>query len=100
MSQKRQRGRRAFEALATEAHNSVHLLIELGGAITQREAASECHAQAAALGHALRRALQHWPITRGNSLNPPGSVRKAEQTHANPSIPGVTLGYSKAIPHE
>ena len=79
MSQKRERERRAIESLLSEAHRSVHLLLDLGVAITESEAAVECNSQADALGRALRRALQYLP---GFS----------QDTSGNPGKPGFSAG--------
>jgi hypothetical protein len=45
--------------LVTEAHNAVHLLLALGRAIKEADAATECSAQADTLGQALRAVIRH-----------------------------------------
>ncbi|MDP9202331.1 MAG: hypothetical protein M3P26_10440 [Gemmatimonadota bacterium] len=45
--------------LATEAHSAVHLLLALGRAIKEADAATECTAQADKLGQALRSVIRH-----------------------------------------
>lgn len=85
MSQKRERERRAIESLLSEAHRSVHLLLDLGAAITEREAAVECNAQADALGRALRRALQY--LLGDTQHQSPGFSRDMP---GNPGKPGFS----------
>jgi hypothetical protein len=100
MSQKRHRERRAFENLATEAHKSVHLLLELGSAVTEREPAAECSAQAAALMRALRRALHHWPIGGGPLDASADTAGIPVQTRACPGFLGLAPVPRKAMTNE
>lgn len=54
MSQRQHKTLRRIEALTNEAHCAVHLLLELGAAITEPAVAAECNEQAALLGRAVR----------------------------------------------
>ena len=64
MSQRHHKSLRRIEALTTEAHSAVHLLLELGAAITEPAVAAECNEQAASLGRAVR-----WMNERQASIN-------------------------------
>jgi dihydroxyacetone kinase DhaKLM complex PTS-EIIA-like component DhaM len=56
MSEKASRQRRAIDRLASEAHETVHLLLDLGAAITDADASLECTARADRLAQALANA--------------------------------------------
>lgn len=54
MSQRHHKTLRRIASLTAEAHSAVHLLLELGAAITERAVAAECNERAASLGRAVR----------------------------------------------
>ena len=86
MRRKRERERRALEVLAREAHSTVHLLIELAGAITEDEPATECSSRAESLTRALKGALPYLLSSNGISRDDHLTAEKAAETQTFPGF--------------